>query len=237
MADLASILSQALAPAGEDEIRRIRPRAWDLLEQGVGSMGAGAPSLQGTKVVDAAGKPLTVYRGEHGDAPADAFHSRLPSLSFGSKEAANTYAMEPNVHTDVAHSPRVTPAHLNIRNPVIHNEDDPFLDLSTLVPKFGEDFVRGLARQYSDHITNTNNWEENFHPHYESVDDLLTRDPHRLNELYMDAYPLLDDPGFVNAAKERGFDGAIHVGNGATAADLEYRIFDPSQAVSPWSRR
>jgi hypothetical protein len=189
-----------------------------------------------TKLLDASGRPLTVYRGEHGTPPpGGGFHSRTPnSLTFGTQNAANIYAEKPNVWTDVPEAPRVTPAHLDVRNPIINNPEDPFVDLVDLIPKLGDETVRKMALRYADSIQNTNNWEENFAGQYGSVAELLQAEPHRLNELYLHAHDLLDDPEFVDAAKAKGFDSAIHMGTGETFDDPEYRIFDPSQFVSPY---
>lgn len=204
-------------------------------------MGAGSKIAKGARKVgqyllrDEAGKPLVAYRGEHGDpALGEGFQTRLPSISFGSKEAANTYAMSPNVHADVPHSPRVTPAHLSIRNPIWTKDDDPFIDFSEIAQKLDMNTALRLAHQHANYIENTNNWEENFGDVYDSVEELLKQDPAAINKLYMDAYPLLDDPEFVAAARAKGYDGAINLGSGETALDAEYRIFHPSQAVSPY---
>jgi hypothetical protein len=98
-----------------------------------------------SRVVDEAGKPLVVYRGEHGAVPESGFQTRLPSLSFGDANAANTYAMSPNYHLDTVQAPRVTPGHLKIENPIIENRDDPFVDLSHLESKLGADEARRIA--------------------------------------------------------------------------------------------
>lgn len=184
-----------------------------------------------SKVVDASGNPLVVYRGEHGAGEGE-IQSRLPSISFGSIEAANAYAMEPNDRRDTAEAPRVAPVYLRIENPIIENRDDPFVDVSDLMIKLGKKAARELALSHAGDIEYTGNWDENFSGEYESVADLLKRDPGRLGELYLDAFRLLDDPRFVELAKAKGYDGAIHIGNGKTATDVEYRIFDASQAKS-----
>lgn len=50
-----------------------------------------------------------------------------------------------------------------------------------------------------------------------------------MGNLYIEAYLLLDDDEFVQKAKELGYDGAIHIGNGKTSSELEYRIFSKTQ--------
>jgi hypothetical protein len=188
--------------------------------------------FDGSKAVDDRGKPLVVYRGEHGKAKG-AFHSRLSSLSFGSREAASAYAISPNDRNEQIEAARVTPVYLRIKNPIVNDRSgDPFIDLAVVADTLGEDVARAMAIKHAGAITNTNNWHDNFSAQYATVSELLTADPVRMRELYLDAYRLLDDPEFVSAAKRAGFDGAIHGGSGTTAMETEYRIFDASQARS-----
>jgi hypothetical protein len=183
-----------------------------------------------SRAVDADGKPILVYRGEHGATTDGALQSKLPSLTFtDSADVASVYAENPNDPSMEAQAPRVVPAHVSIQNPIIENRDDPFVDLSDLVPKLGQDVVVQLALRHEAAIRNTGNWQENYAGKYVSVADLLKQNPGEVANLYMDAFPLLDDPEFVAAAKAAGFDGAIHVGNGESMDALEFRVFDPSQ--------
>lgn len=175
------------------------------------------------------GQPMVVYRGEHGVPPADqVFQSRLNSLSFGDTNAANTYAMSPNNHKDVVEAARVTPGYLKIENPIIHNADDPFVDLSHLEKKLGTEEARRIAEKFDADIQYTGNWEENYSHEYDNVKHLLKEKPDELKNLYFDTYKYLDDPHEVEQLKKAGYDGALHIGNGETATDMEYRIFDPS---------
>jgi hypoxanthine-guanine phosphoribosyltransferase len=186
-----------------------------------------------SKVVDAQGKPLVVYRGEHGGDGQP--RTTLASYTFvDDPKVASTYAMSPNDTRNFlsADSPKVIPAFLSIQNPVIENRDDPFVEFSDLVKKLGRDVSIKFARKHADWIQNTGNWEENFADKYESVDALLDASPSAVSELYMDAYPLLDDFAFVGAAKDAGFDGAIHVGNGESMDAVEYKVFLPEQIKS-----
>jgi hypothetical protein len=201
-----------------------------------------------SKVVDEKGEPLVVYRGEYGEENPDSttFHTRMPgSISFGSKEAANTYATEPNSRNKYIDAPRVTPAYLKIENPVINSPDDPFVELGDIEKKLGRLEARRLARKHAYHVTNTSNWHEhvNADNKYDSVDDFLKKNPDGHRQLYLDAYPVLDDPKFVRAAVKAGYDGAIHNGNNVTAMEKEYRLFHPQHArsaISPkltWKKR
>lgn len=184
-----------------------------------------------SKVVGTDGKPLVVYRGEHGET-TDQFHSRMNSLSFGSKEAAISYAIHPNKHNEVPVAPRVIPVYLRILNPIVDNRDDPFVDLSDLSLKLGRDNAMRLAIKFAHAIENTGNWDENYSEKYSDVAALLADTPEALDSLFFDAYHLLDDADEVSRFKALGYDGAIHMGNGETAVELEYRVFDESQVKS-----
>lgn len=180
--------------------------------------------------LDENGEPVIVYRGEHG--LGDGFQTRLGSFSFGSLAAANLYAENPNDKRDTPVASRVTPSFLSIRNPFIVNYDDPFLDLKDLSDALGEEYAWKIANRYSQHIEHTNNWDENFRKQYGSVEELHRMAPEKLSELYVDTYLVLDDHEVVQCLKAAGYDGAIHSGNGATALEPEYRIFDSSQTLS-----
>lgn len=187
-----------------------------------------------SKAVDDEGQGIVVYRGEHGEGNGQP-RTSLASITFTSDpQVASTYALTPNDMRNFTHAaaPKVIPAYLSIQNPIINNPDDPFVDFSDLSNKLGHQVAAKFARKFADHIEYTSNWEENFAPDYESVDALLDVDPAALRKLYMDAYPLLDDFAFVSAAKEAGFDGGIHVGNGASSHVIEYRVFSETQIKS-----
>jgi N12 class adenine-specific DNA methylase len=185
-----------------------------------------------SKVVDADGDPLVVYRGEHGPGKEGDIEHAAGSISFGSKQAANTYAQHPNNWRDVAVSPRVIPAYLRIENPIVNDPEDPFIDITTIEKALGREEALRIADKFSDDIEYTSNWMEDFSGTYESVQDLINRRPDLLSELYFDAYKLLDDREEVAKLVAAGFDGAIHAGNGETAMEAEYKVFDKSQIKS-----
>jgi hypothetical protein len=180
------------------------------------------------------GTPAVVYRGEHGTPPRNQqFHSRLNSLSFCDDPAvASTYAMHPNAPKDVAHAPRVSPVHLKIEKPIINNREDPFIDLAHIEKELGRTEAMRIARKFSKNIEYTGNWDENYADKYASVADLLKRQPQELKKLYFDTFKYLDDPKEVALLQKKGYDGAIHIGNGETSTSTEYRIFDLSQVRS-----
>lgn len=183
---------------------------------------------------DDTGTPLVAYRGEHG-ASSGIIHSRTPfSVTFGSRRAATAYALHPNLATDKAVQPRIIAAHLRIEKPLVNSPDDGFIDIPVLVDRVGRANAERIALKLADHIYNTDNWHENMAGAFESVADLLERASERFGELYLDLYPILDDSESVQIFKQAGFDGAIHMGNGETFGEIEYRVFDVAQ-ISPIS--
>jgi hypothetical protein len=183
---------------------------------------------RGTEVADEDGIPLKVYRGEHGEC-SGLIHTRHGAISFGSKEAAESYATQPNNPDDVPVSPRIIEAYLSLKNPVINDNEDPFIDLGHIADILGMEKAVQIATVCDSHIKNTDNWCSNFGEDYETVADLLAQSPEMLRELYVDAYPIFDNHTFVQWFKEAGYDGAIHGGNGETALEAEYKVFSESQ--------
>jgi ParB-like chromosome segregation protein Spo0J len=192
--------------------------------------------FKGSKVVDAKGQPLLVYRGEHSSRERDIQH-REAAISFaGDRDTASLYAEKPNNRDDRGGYSRVYPAYLRITNPVINDAFDPFLDMSVLVDAIGADAARAAALRNAEFITETNNWEENFSK-YASVAELLEKRPDAINEIYGLAFPFLADPIVIKALKAKGFDGAIHGGMGENSEQAEYKVFDRSQIYSALSRK
>ncbi|MEX3983684.1 hypothetical protein AB4Y45_32400 [Paraburkholderia sp. EG287A] len=195
---------------------------------------ASAITVWGTssKVVDQHGRLLPVFRGQHGTAGHCA-ETLCASLSFGSARAASVYALQPNDHSKTPQHPKVFPVFLDIRNPFVDCESDPFMDLSHYAGIFGLAETHRLALKFKDHIYNTNAWEE-VHEEFESLEALIVSGSERLMELCLQVYPLLDDADEVARLCEKGFDGAIHCGSGETAMEPEYRVFSKDQVRSIW---
>lgn len=187
-------------------------------------------------VVDRDGNPLRVYRGEHGATEDGDVQTLIGSYTFvADHKIASTYAQSPNDDRMEAAASRVVPAYLRIENPVINNRDDPFIEFSDIIEKFGLDEAKKLAVRYADRIEYTGNWmedEEGLYDGLDSVEQLVEEKPELIETLYMDAYPLLDDKEFVALAMSKGYDGGIHVGNGESGAEDEYRVFSKSQIKS-----
>ena len=193
--------------------------------------------FEGSQVVDEAGEPLVVYRGEHGAADQD-IQTRRGSISFGSKEAANIYSTTPNDRTidKTSTSPRVIPAYVSIKNPVINDPGDPFIDMSRIYEILGKEEGDRIAKKYTSFIEETDTFKTSFGSN-PTVRNVLEKYPDRAGEMFFPAYVLFDDAKEVAKFKEKGFDGAIHGGSGETALEAEYKVFDQSQIKSIYNER
>jgi hypothetical protein len=192
----------------------------------------GGAALKGTKAVDEAGKPVLAYRGEYG--PGSGLSTQQGSLSYGTKDAANLYATNPNTGAAVD-AAKVFPSYLSIRKPLVNDPTDPFIDLGVLRKALGEAEFSRVVKNNSGLIERTGAFDRLATERgYTSVADVMKKDPKALNSLYVDIYPILDDAQAVKTLQKRGYDGAIYGGSGATAREPEYRVFGASQAVSPY---
>jgi len=179
------------------------------------------------------------YRGEHGepDEPGK-FHTRTQALSFGSAKSARTYANSPNDMRDKVKSPRVIKARLTMENPFINQPADPFVEFSDIRRALGHERAMELARDLEDSLTNTDNFLELLDEHnctrLEELNEIIG--PSIVDKLYVDAYLVLDRADVIQELIDAGYDGAIHCGNGETALEAEYKVFDHSQAEIIWSK-
>lgn len=178
---------------------------------------------------------ITAYRGQHGpDDPGNPIQSRGGSISFGSKRAAKIYATSPNDMNDEPDTPRIIVANLTINNPVINEPNDPFIDFSVIASALGQEKALIIMRElYSvGHIGNTDNFGERISEweldnETNPLEIMIESDPDRaISELYVDAYPVFDEKEWVEWFREAGYDGAVHGGNGETALEAEYKVFD-----------
>lgn len=173
---------------------------------------------------------ITAYRGEHGNNDGKIpIHTRLASISFGTRESAEFYAQSPNDRGDTVIDPRVITAEITIGNPAVNDPDDPFIDYAILVRLVGEAKAQKILVELNNHVTATNLWEERFANDYLDVNQVIEDAPERLQEIYFQAFPVFDDPLYVGWLKESGYDGAIHGGSGTTALETEYRVFSVDQ--------
>lgn len=204
--------------------------------------GPGMPGL----VCGPSGKPLVLYRGEHGGVAdvAAGWQTALGSVTFtDSPELASLYAMEPNDSRMLAQQPRVLPVFATVREPVFDTRDDPFVDFGLIAQRLGRRAALHFAVKHSQAIEATGLWVENEDGvasreqgghRYESVPAMLKEHPLRLDSLYIEAYRLLDDPEFVLLARAAGCDGAIYAGFGDSVEGqppFEVRVFSANQVV------
>jgi hypothetical protein len=185
-----------------------------------------------SRVVDAEGYLLPVYRGQHG--AADHWEETfLGSLSFGSLAAAEWYALNPNRREMVAQAPKIFPVYLDLRNPFVTSKSDSFLDLSRYAEVFGLEETKRVARKYREYVCSTDAWADTAEA-VGGFENMLEAHPDVMLELYFLLYALLDDAEEVALLRGKGFDGAIHGGSGATAMQTEYRVFSSEQVRSVW---
>jgi hypothetical protein len=199
------------------------------------------PDLSKTQAVGEDGKPLLLFRGEAGVHSGNplALQSKLASYSFGDRRIANIYAGfdehgRPDYHGN-DYGPkeqRIYQVYLDIQNPVV-NWQDPFIEYPDLLKSVGAEVALQLLIKHEDHVYNTDNWGSNIDPdeEYGDVATVAAKAPDLLEEIYLDIYPILDDPLFVNEARKRGFDGAIYNGTNQNSRCQEYRVFDASQVI------
>jgi len=189
-------------------------------------------------VVDLDGRPLIVYRGEHGsldvatgDTVGASAQTRLGSISFGSRHCADRYAMKPNVVSDHADAPRITPAFLSIQRPVMNRPDDPFIELRDLANALGDEATRRIAIELAPFVEHTNNWDENFADRFSSVEVMTRECSDYVDLLFLDAYAVFDCARYVDWLKAAGYDGAVHGGAGESMGEAEYKVFSENQIL------
>lgn len=189
-------------------------------------------------VRDADGSPTTVWRGEHGEHDGRDFRTRHGSLSFGGRETACVYAQNPNERGDHAWAPRVSAWHLRIERPVMNDPSDPFMDLGLLVAALGRERTIGIALQHADRIVDTGHWIEEYADLWGGdVAGLLRFRPAALDDLYVQAFVVMDDRAVCGELARLGYDGAICGGWGENALETEWRLIDPANALPAWSWR
>lgn len=193
-----------------------------------------------SKVSDESSRPLIVYRGEHGAADLwnngnnrtrkwGNYQTHLGALSFGSLNAARTYALNPNRRDDIPSAPRVTSAYLSIQNPVMNRPGDPYVELPDIAKAIGQRRARKIALDFKDYITHTCNWCDRIGSDFESFEEYFGSKSFDLDELYFVAYALFDDMRYAAVFKRAGFDGAIHGGDGVTFGETEFKVFGAEQ--------
>lgn len=179
----------------------------------------------------------TVYRGQW--CGSDEIASELPAIAFGSQDAASTYATTPNqvvkARTMEQH-PVVFAARLHMERPYCLTRIehcDPFLDLDIVGEEFGRDVVEALVRDWGEAIENSNAFEEMSADTGRTLDEMVAAWPSSQEQLPpIEAYHAIDTPEFLSALKTAGYDGMAFGGSGETMSEMEWHVFDASQAVS-----
>lgn len=196
--------------------------------------------LKNTVVRDGQGAPLKVYRGEHSALAAgdSGVKTLLGSVSFGDPKTASSYAIEPNNSNHTAEAPRVYPAYLIINKPFLNDPGDPFVDFGYVEKRLGKEVADRFFLKHASFAENTNNWQDEINPDckWGSIAEFHKAHPERMNELYMELYPLLDDPDFIALLREKGYDGAIYCGSGENGVEDEFRVFDSTSIIYALSR-
>jgi hypothetical protein len=171
-----------------------------------------------------------VFRGEHG--AGEPLQSRRACFSFSQYDIAESYATSPNDEDDIVSHPRIIEANIEIRNPVISDLEDPFVDGIVLMGILGAARTRVLFKEQEQYLTNTSNFtevceeygvDEDFDQLYAVAGDAV------LSKLYIDAYPVFDNQKYVQWFMEAGFDGLVQGGNGDSALEAEYKVFHVDQ--------
>ncbi|MEZ8292353.1 hypothetical protein AB6D11_00720 [Vibrio splendidus] len=179
---------------------------------------------------------VTAYRGVHGDPNVHPLETRLGCLSFSTPQVAQMYATQPNCHQDVVHTPRVVKAEINLNALAWYRPDDPFIDVKLLNAIFSDPQITWkLISPMAGHIANTDRGMEIIELYErpnDSIEDTLERlisNPRyqaAWEDLYLNAYLLLDRVEFVNALMSLGYDGAVHAGSGLSMQQPEYKVFE-----------
>jgi hypothetical protein len=185
-------------------------------------------------------KACVAYRGEYGvSTNGKAFHSRYGAISFGSIEAAYFYAKNKNNKDDIICNPKLIKAELSFYDLVINTPSDPFIEGESLINAFGIEKAIVILKRLSAHVFQTDNWGDiarKYNIENMNAESALTLLCEKysydfVSQIYVDAYPVFNDKEFVIWFKEKGYDGAIHAGNGVTAMEIEYKVFNEKQAV------
>lgn len=171
---------------------------------------------------------VTAFRGEHGNSGTASFQTRLGSLSFGDLETAREYALHPNNKRDVVHCPRLIQADLSIQRPVM-NDEDAFIEFSILIDVLGVEKATRIALDLEGWVSEISIYE--MVEEVGTLEEFLSQYPEKLEELYVQAWPVFDNPVYVEWFMEAGYDGAAFWGAGFNAMEMEYRVFDFRKSV------
>jgi len=179
------------------------------------------------------------YRGEVSHPDTNHLRSRTRAFYFSLIEVANRYAEPAQANAGWADTPRIYPVRLSMKKPFVNQPTDPFLELSDLAARLGLLEAMRIARKFSTWIEATDQWKDRVNASgcYPNVDDYLNCRDGKLSLLYFQAYPFFADSEEVGKLIDRGYDGAIHAGNGYGSEGFpEYCVFNATQIKSIFRR-
>ncbi|MCF6783714.1 LPD23 domain-containing protein [Stutzerimonas stutzeri] len=154
----------------------------------------------GSQVCNPDGSPLVVYLGDSRARPGDTvFLSGLGSLGFSDFETAQQQAQS------AGDSPRITPAYLSIKRPLVVTPSQPTIALGELVAAIGQQRTNRLLSALGI--------------------------AHDADVQAIELDRIMANHGCVGILKAAGYDGAVYARSGGQGS-IEYRVFDPAQVAS-----
>ena len=176
------------------------------------------------------------YRGEITCPDTNHLRSRTRAFYFSKIEVANRYA-DPAMTTTAGpeDTPRIYPVRISMRKPFVNQPNDPYLELSDVAARLGLLETMRIARKFAQWIEATDQWKDrvNASGYYRDVDHYLKCKDGKLSLLYFQAYPFFADTEEVGKLIDRGYDGAVHAGNGCGSEGFpEYCVFNTTQIRS-----
>ena len=185
-------------------------------------------------------KQNLVYRGQW--CGGGALRSELPAMTFGTLQAAELYAREPNNHSlakgyDLQakiFTARLAATKVYCRTAL--SDCDPFFDLHVIGDDFGREVLEAVVAEWGSSATNSDAFEELHEETGLSLREMVAAWPEELSQLPpVDAHLALRVPALVGAIQAAGYDAVAIGGSGATHGQMEWHIFDPSLARDPES--
>lgn len=175
------------------------------------------------------------YRGEVSSPDTNHLRSKTRAFYFSMVEVANRYADPANTKAGSEDTPRIYPVRLVMRKPFVNQPNSAYLELSDVAARLGLLEAMRIARKFAQWVEATDQWNDriNVYKRYASVDAYLKCKDGQLGKLYFQAYPFFADTEEVSKLIDRGYDGAIHAGNGYGSEGFpEYCVFNTNQIRS-----
>ena len=182
----------------------------------------------------------TVHRGQY--CGSNGLRYDLPTISFGTRRAAEFYAEHPN-DSSLALEQKVVPRLFQARLDVSRiycltefEKPDPFFDLDIIAEEFGRHVVIAIIRDYEDAIRNTQAFETLYHQTGFDLLEMVNAWPFANEYLPpVVGHLALRVPEFIDALKTGGYQAVALGGTGETRQEMEWHIFDPDRALDPIS--